>query len=293
MESVETPRLAIHRIAKLRPHPSYVKHHLSVSASQLSALAACGDFAFREPLVITRDRQIIDGYARLELARRQDRVSILCIEYDLTEDAALRWLIQSHRPSRGLNAYSRILLALDLQPSLQEKARANQQAGGRNKGSSKLTEANRLDGRSEIAAVADVSTGNVTKVRQLRRKAHATIEQALRAGEISIHKAWQWSDGSPKKQLENLRLRRLERGIKKKARTLVVEHQAATLRSAPDPRSFTVRDLVSLVNCLSAMSMDESSELGTVVMATLDVSGKGIYITQELLRAFRHNRRDS
>ena len=58
-----------------------------------------------------------------------------------------------------------------------------------------------MDGRSEIAAVADVSTGNVTKVRQLRRKAHATIEQALRAGEISIHKAWQWSDESPKKQL--------------------------------------------------------------------------------------------
>ena len=87
-------------------------------------------------------------------------MSILCIEHDLTEEAALRWLIQSHRPSRGLNAYSRILLALDLQPSLQEKARANQRAGGRNKGSSKLTEGNRLDGRSEIAAVADVSTGN-------------------------------------------------------------------------------------------------------------------------------------
>jgi len=130
-----------------------------------------------------------------------------------------------------------------------------------------------------------------TKVRQLRRTAHATVVEALRAGEISIHKAWRWSNESPTKQLENLRLRRLERGIKKKARALVVEHQAATLRSVPDPRSFTVRDLVGLVNYLSATSIDESGELGPVVMATLDVSGRGIYVTQELLRAFRHKQK--
>lgn len=77
---------------------------------------------------------IIDGYARWELARRQGRQTIPCLEYDLTDEEALRWLIQSHRPSRGLNSYSRVLLALDLEPRLQERARANQQAGGQNKG---------------------------------------------------------------------------------------------------------------------------------------------------------------
>ena len=35
---------------ELNPHPSYVRHHLAVPASQLSALAERGDRAFLEPL---------------------------------------------------------------------------------------------------------------------------------------------------------------------------------------------------------------------------------------------------
>jgi len=87
------------------------------------------------------------------------RQTILCLEYDLTDEEALRWLIQSHRPSRGLNSYSRALLALDLEPCLQERERAKQQAGGQSKGSSHLTEAHRMDVRSEIALIAGVSKG--------------------------------------------------------------------------------------------------------------------------------------
>jgi hypothetical protein len=67
----------------------------------------------------------------------------------------------------GFNAFCRIFLALDLEPWLREKARLNQSAGGQNKGSSKLTEAQRVDVRSQIAAAAGVSVGNVTKVQQL------------------------------------------------------------------------------------------------------------------------------
>jgi hypothetical protein len=275
------------RVDELRPHPSYVRHHLSVSASQLSALAAHGSFTLQEPPVITRDRRIIDGYARLELARRQGQRSILCIEYDLTDEQALRWLIQSRHPYRGLNAYLRILMASDLEPDLQEEARRNQQAGARNKGSSKLTTVKTVDVRSEIAAVAGASTGNVTKVTQLRRTAHPSVEEALRAGEISIHKAWQWRNESPETQLENLRRRRLERGISRKARTLVAEHQAAILPSAPHPIPFHLLELVSIVSGLSNMSTDESSEFGTVVTAILDVPGKGIYLTKELVQALR------
>jgi hypothetical protein len=91
--------------------------------------------------MITRDRKIIDGYARSELARQLDKDTILCLEHDLSEAESLRWLIQTHLPCRGLNAYCRTLLALDLEQSLKDKARANQLAGGRNKGWSNLTEA--------------------------------------------------------------------------------------------------------------------------------------------------------
>ena len=47
------------RPGELRPHPSYVRLGLTVVPSKLSALAEAGELAFREPLVITRDR-IID-----------------------------------------------------------------------------------------------------------------------------------------------------------------------------------------------------------------------------------------
>jgi hypothetical protein len=89
-----------------------------------------------------------------------------------------------------MNDFVRILLALDLEPWFKEKARSNQQAGGRSKGSSKLTEAERLDVRSEIAAAAGVSVGNVSKVKQLIMTAQPELVQALRSREVSIRRAW-------------------------------------------------------------------------------------------------------
>ena len=83
---------------------------LRSSAAELSALAERGDRAFLEPLVITQDRTILDGYARLELARRKGRATLPCIEYELSGEDALRWLLQRHRRSNGLNDFCRILI---------------------------------------------------------------------------------------------------------------------------------------------------------------------------------------
>ena len=82
-----------------------------------------------------------------------------------------------------------------------------------------MTEAERLDVRSEIAAAAGVSVGNVSKVKQLTVTAHSELLQALRRGEIRIHRAWRWSKASPEKQREALRFYQSERGIKKTIRT--------------------------------------------------------------------------
>ena len=60
-----------------------------------------------------------------------------------------------------------MVLALDLEPWLQEKARSNQRVGGQNKGSSTLATASRVDVRCEIAvaataAIKELSFGNET-----------------------------------------------------------------------------------------------------------------------------------
>jgi len=96
-------RLVTCRLDELRPHSSYVRHRLTVLASSLSALAERGDLAFLEPLVITREHTVLDGYDQWELARLQGCATLPCVEFDLGESQALQWLIQKHRRSNGLN----------------------------------------------------------------------------------------------------------------------------------------------------------------------------------------------
>jgi len=272
-------RLIFLPLNELRPHPSFDHHGISVSVSRLSALAALGEFAFRQPVTITEDGTMLDGYARWELARRQGRKTILCIVYRLTEAEALQWLIQSHRPSAGWDAYRRALVGHDLEPYLQDKARANQSAGGKNKGSSSLTKAQTLDVRSEISSATGVSTGSLTKVKRLRKEAHPKVQQALRDGEISIHKAWCLSHLSRLRQVRELEDHQTQKGMNKTSCQLIRKH-VATL-SSPSSRCATLAQL------LSPSSEEVTSALDSISVAEIDSPGKIAYFTKEALLSLR------
>ena len=247
-----------------------------VSASELSTLIGLGDLAFRDPLVITRNGTLIDGYARIQLARLQGKITLPCIEYEMTEEEALHWILQRHRGSNGLNDFTRILLALELEPWLREKALLNQRAGGQDKGLSKLTEARRVNVRSEIAQAAGVCEGNVTMVKQLVTVTHPDILEALRRGEIRIHRAWKWSKQSPEKQAEALRFYRSKKGINKAIRDLI-SHQNLKCKT-------TVFDLASLVHRLSAL---DPAGLGPVGVLVIKVTGKMVYLSEEMAEALK------
>jgi hypothetical protein len=267
--------------AEVRFHPSYLRHNLSVSAGQLSVLATLGDLAFREPIVITRDGVLIDGYARWELARQQKRDTILCIEHEMTETEGLQELIRCHRPSRGLSSYMRVLLALELEPALQEQARPNQIAGGKNKNQnpSSLTEASSLDVRAMIAEIAGVSTGNVTKVKHLRKNAHPRVERALQAGEISIHKAWQYSELPFAKQLEELAEYRSRKGTNKTSRRLIKKHLAERSPSLPL--------LPSLGELLKPFAPGRLPLLDSISVSEIDIPGTIAYLTKGALATIK------
>ena len=284
---MSTGEIVTVRLDELRPHPSYARNHVAVPADKISVLPSLGDFTFREPIVITRDGTVVDGYARWQLARQQARESIVCMKYDLTEEEALRWLVQSRRPCRGQNAYTRVILALDSEPHFQVKAQENLRASGRGKGSSNLTESNRIDVRSEVAAIAGVSTGNVTKVKQLSKTAVPALQEALRDGEISIHRGWLWSEETPERQLENLRLRRLEVDVKKKAKILVAQQCSKCEDSGHDPRFFTIPQVADLTKSLLACAEQNPNAVGTVVIATLSLAGQAIFITRDLVDVVR------
>ncbi|MGC2112873.1 MAG: hypothetical protein WA655_25370 [Candidatus Korobacteraceae bacterium] len=222
--------------------------------------------------MITQDHTILDGYARWELARQKGRATLPCIEYDLSDEDALRWLLLRHCRSNGLNDFCRILLALELESYFREKGLSNQQAGGKNKGSSNLTEADRIDVRKKVAEAAGVSVGNVSKVKQLMGTAHPELLEALRAGEVSIHRAWKWSVKPQERQTEALGAYRAEKGVNKAIRDLISRH---------DPRSLPIAlDLGSLVRRLSQLEDD----CGLVNLLVLRLPGKTIFVTEELLR---------
>jgi hypothetical protein len=191
----------------------------------------------------------------------------------MSEAEALQNILQRHRRSSGLNDFVRICLGLELEPFLKLQGRAKQQAGGQNKGSSILTEAGRLDVRKEIARIAGVSVGNVTKVKQLIVTAHSDIIKALREKELSIHRAWLWRRQSPEEQREKLWLNQSKRGIGKTIRHLLSLHLPKNPHTA-----FNISDLIKLVSAL------QSGTLGSVRLASINGHGKIVLVTEELLR---------
>lgn len=189
-------------VCELRKHPAYEELRLRTSSTHLADVQSADEFPFRDPLLITSAGIVIDGYARLELAQLLGLSPLFCAEIDIDEEEALRRMLMAHQRSPGWNDFNRIRLASRLKDVVRSRARTNQQAGGRLKGSSNLTEANV---RKAIAQAAGVCEGNVTKVDQLRN-AHAKILEALETDEISINKAWEWRELAPLEQLERLRL---------------------------------------------------------------------------------------
>jgi len=218
-------RPVVRRTDKLRPHPSYLRHHLAVPAHQLSAILSLGDASFLEPLAITQEGIIIDGCARWAIAKQQGREQLACLEYRLSETEALERFIHKHCGYKGLNAFCRIVLALELEASLQEKAFLHQQAGGQHRAWSKLTKAEQVHVRSGIAKAANASEGNVTKVKQLRETCAPGYIEALYNGEISIHWAWKLREASPEDQLDAIDRFRLEKGLRTDIRQLAARRR--------------------------------------------------------------------
>jgi hypothetical protein len=209
------------QVSDLKPHPTYAQLGIKIPASKLNELVELGEDAFAFPLFVTSTGIVIDGYARFEIARLQGRETIMCVEFDIPEEEALRRLILCHRRLAGLPAFCRVKLALPLAKSLKEKALQHQQDGGKNKGSSKLTEAQKIDVRKKIAAIVSISVGTLSHASDVLKNGDHEILQALCKGDIKIDRAWRWSKQSKVRQRESLRLYRRNRGMEKVAQKLI------------------------------------------------------------------------
>jgi len=147
-------RLVERQVRELRPHPAVTRHRIQPSVRKVSSLAERGETAFRDPLVVTRNNYIIDGHARWHLALITKRETVNCMELQISDEEALVSLLQNQGQSHALNGFLRAVLALELEPWLKAKAKVNQQIGGQLKGSSNLTEADRIEADLPTSAVS-------------------------------------------------------------------------------------------------------------------------------------------
>jgi ParB-like chromosome segregation protein Spo0J len=263
---------------ELRKHPAYAELQLSASSAQLAALKRLGELAFKDPLLVTREGIIIDGYARKEYADSLGIPTLLCVELDMGEEEALRNILHKHRRSAGWNDYNRIRMASRLKEIVQRQARANQQAGGHLKGLSKLTEANV---RKEIARAAGVSEGNVFKVDQLCN-ADPGVLKALASDEISIHRAWLWRQMTCQQQQEQLRQLRL-RELQQKVTTMVRKHRAKRRES-----EVNYLTLAELSQGLSGLQWGDSKESQLIPIVQIDAPGSIVFLTRDLYELFSY-----
>lgn len=178
---------------------------------------------------------------------------INCIEYPLSEDEALRFILTHHQSRRGWNDFIRIRLALALEPHFQQKALENMRTGGRYKGLAILPEAHRIDVRREIAVAAGVGARNVSSVKLILEVTHPRLIEALQDGTLSVNRALQLSKLPKTQQVEHFIRYSEEHATNKVIR-----------RSIPQPKK--EKASVDVVAALDALQHMEAQRPGSVAV---------------------------
>jgi hypothetical protein len=156
-----------------------------------------------EPILITTNGTILAGFGRWHSAALDGRNEIDCIEYPLSVEEALPFIINHHQPRRGWNAFRRVRLALELEFYFQQRALDNMIAGGKYKGLANLPEAQRIHVRQEIARAAAVGSRSVGNVKTILQTAHPRLIDALTDGNLSINRAISWCKLPKAQQVEH------------------------------------------------------------------------------------------
>lgn len=210
-----SPILANRATAELRLHPALAELSLHLPGDAAEGSGEAGSASL--PLVVTASGIIIDGLDRWKRAVDTAVPSTACLVYDVPDHVALAMLIRASLRRLQLPPFCRVELAL----------RINRRGGAETfkdwpaTHSSNLTRSRGRDRRREIAELAGVSAGNVTKVSQILASAAPEVVQALRHGSISIHRAWLMRELPHRRQREELKARQQRMTIDRKVDQLI------------------------------------------------------------------------
>ena len=137
------------------------------------------------PLIVWNGT-IVDGHNRYDICRKHG-IPFSCKDRSFADkEAAMFWMLEHQLARRNLNSYQRSELALKAKDYYTRIAQANQKAGidlGLNS-----AQGGRVS--DKLARLAGVGHDTIKKAKKISENADDDTKKKLRAGEISIHKAY-------------------------------------------------------------------------------------------------------
>jgi hypothetical protein len=223
-----------------------------------------------EPVLISTNGTLLAGFGRWRLALFEGQSEVDCLEYQISDEDSLQFILHYHQPRRGWNPFVRICAALTLKPFLQRKALNNMRAGGKYKGSANLPDAHRLDVREEIGRIAGSGARYVSNVERILESAHPRLIGALRTGALTINGAVKFCKFPKGEQLERFILHSEDRGIAKVIR-----------RATHRPRE--QEPGLDVVAVLEALLRQETGQPGSVAVRMSDSPSCVVLVGQDLM----------
>ena len=244
----------VRALEEVRVHPALEEIGFCAFLPELNEATRSQDqMSPEEPIYVTHTGLILSGFGRWRSAVFDGRFEINCIEYPLSVDESLQFILTHHQTRRGWNDFVRIRLALTLEPAFQQRALENMRTGGKFKGLANLPEAHHINVREKIARAAGVGDRNVSNVRTILERAHPSLIQALQEGRLSINRAIQLCNLPKAVQLEQFIRYSEERAINKVIR-----------RSIPQPKE--KKASLDVVSVLDALQQLEARQPGSVAV---------------------------
>lgn len=138
-----------------------------------------------EPIIVWKGHNIIvDGHNRYEICKKLGlEAKIEEMEFKDSEDAKT-YIMKHHMGRRSLSIFQRIETALKMEKNLEEKAKANQSAGG---GSVKQKTAKPINVLEELSRLAGCSHDTVSKAKKILSEGNEADIESLRMGKVKIN----------------------------------------------------------------------------------------------------------
>lgn len=165
----------------------------------------------------TKNRVLIDGHNRLEIAKNSDlEYKLKTIRFKSFLDIK-EWMITHQFGRRNLNNYQRSSLALQLEYVYSEKAKLSQARKPLFVRQISDEQKEDVSTKKELAKIANVSHDTIARVKKLEEKATPELKEKLEKGEVSINQAYKEVRKEEKK--EELQKRKEEYDVKVETKT--------------------------------------------------------------------------